>query len=177
MVGRTNSLGPEKANENINKGIMKEAVVIQMTWHGAPTIYYGDEAGLCGWTDPDNRRTFPWGKEDQELLAFHKEIISIHKRYEALRTGSLKYLHGEWGIISYGRWNKENRLVIAVNNNCEEKSFDIPVWELGILDCHKVERIILTTRDSFNTNKERYQVKKGKIRVTLPEYSAIIISG
>lgn len=35
--------------------------------------------GLCGFTDPDNRRTYPWGHEDQELLAFHKEMIRIHK--------------------------------------------------------------------------------------------------
>ncbi len=51
QVGRTGTHGPEKANEGINKGIMKEAVVIQMTWPGAPTIYYGDEVGVCGWTD------------------------------------------------------------------------------------------------------------------------------
>ncbi|MCT4688084.1 glycoside hydrolase family 13 protein [Vallitalea sp.] len=177
MVGRTNNLGPEKANENINKGIMKEAVVIQMTWQGAPTIYYGDEAGLCGWTDPDNRRAFPWGKEDEELLSFHKEIISIHKRYQALRTGSLKYLYGEWGIISYGRWDDNDKLAIAVNNNDEERSFNIPVWELGITDSQTMERVILTTGDSFNTDKEKYEVKRGKIRLTLPKYSAIIIYG
>ncbi len=38
--------------------------MVQMTWPGAPTLYYGDEAGLCGWTDPDNRRPFPWGHEN-----------------------------------------------------------------------------------------------------------------
>ena len=43
-----------------------------MTWVGAPTIYYGDEVGLCGFTDPDNRRTYPWGQEDKELLEFTK---------------------------------------------------------------------------------------------------------
>ena len=36
-----------------------EAIAIQMTWPGAPTLYYGDEAGVCGFTDPDNRRTYP----------------------------------------------------------------------------------------------------------------------
>lgn len=54
---------------------MREAVVMQMTWPGAPTVYYGDEAGVCGFTDPDNRRTYPWGHEDQELIAFHREMI------------------------------------------------------------------------------------------------------
>ena len=69
--------------------MFRKAEVDQMTWPGAPTIYYGDEAGLCGFTDPDNRRTYPWGKEDIVLIDFHRDIIRIHKEHEALRTGSL----------------------------------------------------------------------------------------
>ena len=61
-VGRVENLGSEAAEQGINKAVFREAVVIQMTWPGAPTIYYGDEAGLCGFTDPDNRRTYPWGE-------------------------------------------------------------------------------------------------------------------
>ena len=44
---------------------MREAVTVQMTWVGAPTVYYGDEAGVCGFTDPDNRRTYPWGRRNK----------------------------------------------------------------------------------------------------------------
>lgn len=61
-VGRVQTLGCRAAEENINKAVLREAVVIQMTWPGAPAIYYGDETGVCGFTDPDNRRTYPWGK-------------------------------------------------------------------------------------------------------------------
>ena len=76
-VGRINNLGPEAANANINKGVFREAVVMQMTWMGAPTIYYGDEAGLCGFTDPDSRRAYPWGREDQDMISFHRDIIRL----------------------------------------------------------------------------------------------------
>lgn len=89
-VGRTDSRGPKAAEMNVNKGVFKEAVVVQMTWPGAPTIYYGDEAGVCGWTDPDNRRTYPWGHEDKELIEFHKAVINIHKSVPALIDGSYK---------------------------------------------------------------------------------------
>lgn len=51
-VGRLSYAGAEAASANINPAIMREAVVIQMTWPGAPTVYYGDEAGVCGFTDP-----------------------------------------------------------------------------------------------------------------------------
>ena len=50
MVGRVEHLGPKAAEEYVNEAIMREAVAIQMTWVGAPTIYYGDEAGVCGFT-------------------------------------------------------------------------------------------------------------------------------
>ena len=65
MIGRISTLGSGAAAAGINKGVFREAVTIQMTWPGAPTVYYADEAGQVGWTDPDNRRTYPWGHEDQ----------------------------------------------------------------------------------------------------------------
>lgn len=58
-VGRVAQLGYRAAEEQVNVAVMREAVTVQMTWPGAPTLYYGDEAGLCGFTDPDNRRTYP----------------------------------------------------------------------------------------------------------------------
>ena len=56
QVGRAATLATAAAEEGIKPAVFREAVVVQMTWPGAPTIYYGDEAGLCGFTDPDNRR-------------------------------------------------------------------------------------------------------------------------
>ena len=124
-VGRTATNGPEAANEGLNPAIMREAVVIQMTWIGAPTIYYGDEAGVCGWTDPDNRRTYPWGREDKGLIALHRELIAIHKAYQSLRTGSLKFVYGAYGVIGFGRFNEEEQFVILVNNNDYEVNVQV----------------------------------------------------
>ena len=72
---------------------------MQMTWPGAPTIYYGDEAGLCGFTDPDNRRTYPWGREDRELIQFHRDMIAIHKGNRELIDGSLKFLANDYQLF------------------------------------------------------------------------------
>ena len=88
-TGRLATAGAAAASEGISYGIFRQGVVIQMTWPGAPTIYYGDEAGVCGWTDPDNRRTYPWGNEDLELIEFHRYMTGIRKSNPAFRTGSL----------------------------------------------------------------------------------------
>ena len=58
-----------------NEAVMREAVIMQMTWVGAPTVYYGDEAGVCGFTDPDNRRTYPWGHENHKLDRIFTKIL------------------------------------------------------------------------------------------------------
>jgi len=101
IVGRVAQLGSKAAEEGINLAVMREAVAVQMTWVGAPTVYYGDEAGVCGFTDPDSRRTYPWGQENRELVEFHKEMIRIHKREKPLRTGSLKMLSWSSNILAY----------------------------------------------------------------------------
>ena len=175
-VGRTNNLGPQAANEGVNKAVMREAVVIQMTWPGAPTIYYGDEAGVCGFTDPDNRRTYPWGNEDHELIRFHKEMIRIHKENPEILTGSLKYLIGEYNVIGYGRFNRKAQTVVIVNNNEYEVSKEISVWHLGIpKEGIIMKRLMLSYADGFTTEPEDYPVTGGKIRLTLPSTSAVVM--
>ncbi len=174
-VGRTSSLGPEAASENLNYGLMREAVLIQMTWPGAPTLYYGDEAGVTGWTDPDNRRTYPWGKENKELIALHKDLIRIHKDYEVIKTGSLLYLGGEQNFISYGRFDRRDKMVIAVNCSNSEMQVNIPAWQIGITDSERLCSLITTTADGYSLQAKIYQTEGGFLHLVLPPTGAVII--
>ena len=139
-----------------------------MTWPGAPTIYYGDEVGLCGFTDPDNRRTYPWGREDMELLEFYKGMIQIHKGSESLLHGSLKYLHNDYQRLTYGRFTRHYKMVISVNNRQESAFLTIPVWQLGSeragVDIY--ERIALTTAEGYTFDKTVYQSNNGCLLYT-----------
>ena len=174
-VGRVGYAGPEAAEKYINKGIMKEAVVIQMTWPGAPTLYYGDEAGVCGWTDPDNRRTYPWGKEDTELIDFHRAAIKIHKENKALRTGGFKAIFGEYNAIGYGRMLEENVIAVAINNDGVEREFKMPVWQLGITDEDVLERLIVSNRESFSIEPKEYYVETGFVTIKMEPFSGAIL--
>lgn len=174
-VGRTNTLGPYAANEGINKAVMREAVVIQMTWIGAPTIYYGDEAGVTGFTDPDNRRTYPWGNEDKELIDFHKEMIAIHKSNSELLTGSLKYMEADYNVIGYGRFNKQEQSVILVNNNNHEITKELSVWYLGTPKEGVMKQLMLTTAEGYSVEEKEYPIVSGKVKITLPATSAIVL--
>ena len=147
---------------------------MQMTWPGAPTLYYGDEAGVCGWTDPDNRRTYPWGREDHELIDFHRETIRIHRENKALKKGSFKMLWTDYNVLSYGRFMDDNIIVVIVNNNDYEKEVHIPVWQLGIIDRDTVERLIESERDTFDIGNEEYTVVSGKLNVKVKGFSAVV---
>lgn len=174
MVGRAKDLGPEKAGEYVNKAVMRQAVAIQMTWVGAPTIYYGDEAGQCGFTDPDNRRTYPWGNEDQEMIAFHKELIRIHKNYEVFRTGSLQWLLKEENLLAYGRFNSEDQFVVIINHSSELREVRVPVWILGVPVKSDMRRLIYSYEKGYTTEFDEIHVVDGEIVVNMGSYSALI---
>lgn len=174
-VGRTNTLGAEAANQEINKAVFREAVIMQMTWVGAPTIYYGDEAGVCGFTDPDNRRTYPWGQEDQELIAFHKELIRIRKENQALKTGSIKYIDTDYQYLAYARFNKTSHFVILINNNDHEIEKEVSVWEIGTDKEGFMIQLIESTENGHSVERKEYVVEAGKISISLKKTSAVVL--
>jgi alpha-glucosidase len=175
QVGRTASAGPEAANRGIRKGGLRAAVILQMTWPGAPTLYYGDEAGLCGWTDPDNRRTYPWGKEDKELIRFHKEVIRIHRDYRALQTGSLIYLINESATIGYGRFDENDKIFALISASNEPHKIQVPVWQMEVNDGEFMASIIYSNRDGYDLKARIYEVKDGMVTVDMEPESAIIV--
>ena len=174
-VGRIHTMGPEAAGENINKGVFREAVVFQMTWPGAPTIYYGDEAGLCGWTDPDNRRGYPWGREDQELIQFHRDIIKVHKSSEALMKGSVMFLHGTYKVVSYGRFLPGEAVVVILNNDYEPHELNLHVRRLGVQDGAVMKTCITTNESDYQMDEAEYVVANNKLKITVGPISAVVL--
>ena len=174
-VGRVQELGAEAANENVNVAVMREAVVMQMTWPGAPTVYYGDEAGVCGFTDPDNRRTYPWGHEDQELIAFHREMIRIHKRYPVFREGSVQMLEWRENVLAYARTDQNQRIVVIINNSDALEEVTVPVWQAEIPMRGRMRRLMYSYHEGYTTEYEEYIVEDGEIVVNMGAYSALVL--
>ena len=176
-VGRVSYAGAAAASLGINPAVMREAVVIQMTWPGAPTVYYGDEAGVCGFTDPDNRRTYPWGKEDQQMLDFHRSMIKLHKEYEVIRKGSLNFLWNDYQGLSYGRFSDNEQMIVILNNLAEDREIEVEVWQTGISRQEDTvfERVMLTYRAGYTEEKDSYIARGGIVRLNVPGYGAVIL--
>ncbi len=176
-AGRAYALGTDAASEDICPAVMREAVALQMTWPGSPTVYYGDEAGVCGFTDPDNRRTYPWGREDYQMLDFHREMIAIHNRYPVLKAGSLVFLWNDFQGLSYGRFSFEEVVIAILNNQETERELEIEAWRTGI-SRHEdtlLTRIMLSGKDSFTTELAYYTAKAGMLKFTMPALGIMLL--
>ena len=174
QVGRLASKGAAAANEGLNFGTFRSAAIVQMTWPGAPTIYYGDEAGVCGWTDPDSRRTYPWGHENQELIEFHRYLGGIRKRNKAFRSGSFKPLLAENGVIAYGRFCEDSRGVVIVNSTGQNKHVHIPVWQIEVTGTH-MRRLMKSTDIRYNVGQVDYPVEDGILTLELAQHGSMIL--
>lgn len=96
---------------------MKLATVLQYTLPGVPVIYYGDEAGLQGFTDPYNRAAYPWGKEDEDLILHYRKLGLIYKQHTSLHTGNFRcYSMGE-DVVAIERQDDLERVTVLVNRN------------------------------------------------------------
>nr|WP_297703596.1 glycoside hydrolase family 13 protein [uncultured Butyrivibrio sp.] len=174
-VGRSSDMMPALADTGVNKAVMREAVIVQMTWPGAPTIYYGDEAGVCGFTDPDNRRTYPWGSEDMTMLRFHKDMIAIHKSCPELCFGSIKELKADNNFIAYGRFNRTAASVVIINNNDFEVTKEIEVWPVGIPRDAKLSTLIISDNVGYRTEGATFRVKDGVLTISLSRKSGVVL--
>ncbi|MBR2527243.1 MAG: glycoside hydrolase family 13 protein [Blautia sp.] len=176
-VGRIAYSGALAASENVNPAIMREAVVFQMTWPGSPTVYYGDEAGVCGFTDPDNRRTYPWGMEDKQMLAFHREMIALHNRYDFLRDGSVRFLWNDYQGLAFGRFSHTERLIVIVNNQQTEREVEIEAWKTGLsrLTTSTLTRLMLSWYNGYTMEPAQYPAEGGIVRVCVPGYGALVL--
>ena len=106
-------MSPEQREKGIRK--MKLATVLQYTLPGVPCIYYGDEAGVEGYKDPFNRSTFPWGKEDKELIEWHKRLGALRGECSALWDGEFIDVFAEGRVLAYVRYDRNTALFCCFN--------------------------------------------------------------
>ena len=95
---------------------------LQFTYPGAPTIYYGDEIGMVGSDDPDDRRAFEWGKGNRELVEYYARLAAIRNAYPALRTGAVEMI--ETNNASLMGYCRDGILVLA-NNASSDKTYAV----------------------------------------------------
>ncbi len=99
------------------KAMLKCAMALMFFLPGVPSIYYGDEAGLQGYKDPFNRRCYPWGKEDTELISYTKELGTIRRNNEVFRNGLLAFLPTQDDVMAFARYRDGEGVAVQIYAN------------------------------------------------------------
>ena len=113
-----------------DKSALRLATLFQMTFPGAPSIYYGDEIGMTGGHDPDNRRAFPWDRPeswDLDLLHDFQKMVALRRDYPALRRGSFSFLHARGDIAAFVRQLGDESVLVIFNVGKHASRVEIPV--------------------------------------------------
>ena len=125
----------EKARRHLSRNLLPVAVerlqmasFLQYALPGSPSLYYADEAGMEGYRDPFNRRTYPWGREDPELLAHFRRLGQLRKTCDALRLGDIQFFQAEDRRIGFTRRYGGSVLKIYCNR-CGDP-WDIPAGKI-----------------------------------------------
>lgn len=127
---------------------------------GSPTVYYGDEAGMQGYEDPLNRRTYPWGQEDESLLAWYRRLGQLRRERLSLQVGKIRYLYAAGGGLVLERRAEAEVTVAALNAGAEDLEPAIP-WA-GAL-----------ATDAMTG--QQFLAADGIVRLTLPGRSGVLL--
>ena len=113
----------------------RQAVLFQMTYPGVPCIYYGDEVGLQGGRDPDNRRAMIWdaAQQDQTILAFYKRLLALRRAHAVLRRGDYRTLVANNNTATFGflRTYGKERVVVLFNRSAVPRSIPLSTAQIG----------------------------------------------
>ena len=111
------------------KNLLKSAMALQFFLPGVPSIYYGDEAGLQGYKDPFNRRCYPWGSEDKELIEYVSKLSKVRKAIPNMKDGRLYFVFNDTSIIDdrvigFTRQGDKIDYIIFVNRSGDTVKID-----------------------------------------------------
>ncbi|GIM30505.1 alpha-amylase [Clostridium polyendosporum] len=110
--------GNGKGEEN-SRVLLKLAVAFQMTFPGVPLIYYGDEAGVMGGRDPENRKTYPWGKEDKDILSWYRKLTHIRDHHQVFKRGDFRFFETHEDVLCFKRKDGDSKAIVIINRNTE----------------------------------------------------------
>ena len=141
--------------------LLRLAALVLYAFPGSPTVYYGDEAGMEGFEDPFNRCTYPWGREDAELLDYFRTLGALRAQRESLQSGELSYPLAEGRVLCFVRRSGDEVSLCAVNAADEPASISLP-WDAPL------------AHDALSG--QSFFAENGRLHITLTPYDGLLLT-
>ena len=154
-AARLSPAGYELARRRLMLGAM-----LLYAFPGSPTVYYGDEAGVQGYEDPLNRRTYPWGQEDERLLAWYRKLGALRCSRPSLQQGGISYPLAAGGGLAVRRCCGSEVTVAVMNAGAEFLEVRLP-WSGTI------------ATDAMTG--QQFLTEGGVLRLSLPGISGVLL--
>jgi neopullulanase len=161
---------------------LKAAFSLLLTLRGIPQIYSGDEIGMPGGEDPDNRRDFPGGfpadphnaftatgrtPEQEDTFTHVQSLLTLRKNHPALRTGKQWHIGWDNNYYAFVRETPEEKLMVIYNNAPKTVELYIPIDNTPLETAHQLQAVF---------GKESAELAAGKVRVSLPPETLAVFS-
>lgn len=126
-----------------DEALSQIAAALLFTYPGVPSLYYGDEIGLEGAGDPDNRGCMPWNQDEwnHERRAFYRTLIRLRRSSPALRWGGFQMVYATGDTLAFQREAPEERLLI-VARRADDGLRALPVRHAGLPDGIRLREIL-----------------------------------
>ena len=109
------------------------------------------------------------------MIAFHRDMIAIHRKYPTLRTGSIKLLLARDNVLAYARFDDRAQIITVVNNSAELQQVCLPVWQAELPQKGSMRRLIYSYEKGYTIEHEEYLIQDGEVVVNLGAYSALVL--
>ncbi len=126
------------------KRMLCAAFTLLATLPGIPAIYYGDEAGMQGYADPFNRRTYPWGKEDEEILSHYETVGRIRRSHSVYGDGRFRLLFCDRDLLIFTRENENDTLLTALNRSKKKRELRLSSPGRDLFSGRRAKRHLLS---------------------------------
>ena len=122
---------------------LKLISTLQFTLPGVPCVFYGDEAGMEGCADPFNRRCYPWGNEDQKLIAWYKALSRLRRVNDCFRDGKYSLAEARDGLFAFTRGEGRERVLVAVNTSGGDRALRMDGFNYDLLENKKIDEPVV----------------------------------
>ena len=155
---------------------LKLATLFQMTYVGAPSIFYGDEIGVTGGKDPDCRKAFPWDAPDtwdRDVLKFFKSCVELRKRHEVLRKGDFQFVYAVDSAVAFLRQLGDQKVLVILNAGAAADLTIVVHDHYGLPDGATLVKLLTT--DASSSSPSRYTVQDGALRIHMGKREGVVL--